>query len=227
MSAMLNFDQQEYFNYDHKPLPINLPYMEIIQQLPKANNCSIKLGQGSYGSVYQISDTDKVLKICATSDLCRDGYHSFLKLILSEQNPFFPKIDKFIKYRAIKNEYTDKVIVYAVRMERLYGLMDTPQNVLKSIAEDIINDFTTYDYYKPDADVICPLVMCIKKAYTTECFDRIKNRDLVEALMSIRKVHTSNNHYNDMGMSNFMIRQTLDWNTLSVKYHLVITDPLS
>lgn len=226
MNAVLNFNNHsDHIHYDHDPRDIDLPYDVLKDELVHANNCGRLLGNGSFGNVYEIVNTDQVLKVCSTSNLKADAYHSFLQIPLSQSsNPFLPKVEKFIKYRAV-----DKLafIVYGVKMERLYSLDQTPKAALEKIGIELITDFTTGEYYRGGDDPGFTIVCRIKQAYNMASMNEIKNLDLIEALQRIKDIHKNNGHYNDMGKSNFMIRETLNWNTLSIDYHLVITDPLS
>lgn len=225
MSAVLNFDNEDHFHYDHLPRDILIPYSDIKQKLITANNCGKLLGNGSFGHVYEIINTDQVLKVCATRDLKSDAYHSYLKVPLSQSatNPFLPRVEKFIKYQAMES-----IVVYGVKMERLYSLDETPKAALKKMGMELVTNFIKGQHASyVDRDPSYTLVYRIKSAYTEATYKDVKNKDLIQALKSIHEIQKQNKHWNDMGKSNFMVRHILNWNTLSTDYQLVITDPLS
>lgn len=219
-----NLSDIETFHYDDEPHDIFLKYDVLEEQLLKANNCSSQIGRGSYGKVYEIPHTDKVLKVCSTGDLTQDGYHYFLEAVLTEPNLFFPIVDKFIKYRGL-----DNAIVYCVKMELLHPMHAIPRDNLMKIGYQLLKDFNTheYDYYGEATNPVHILVYSIKNCYNRDRLNNILDPNLGAALESIKRIQKQHKRYDDMGPSNFMIRQTPDYDTLTLKYQLVITDPLS
>lgn len=226
MSAVLNLDHHETLHYNHAARELDeMDSMQIRERIVTANNCGKLLGNGSYGHVYEIDKTDNVLKVCTPRELKSDGYHLFLKLPMSLSNPFFPRVERFVKYQG-----NDGGIVYGVKMERLYSFAETEPFYLRKLGRSLINDFDTGNYAS-DNDPGYTLAYRIKEiyseVYSNGTSPKIKDLDLISALKDIAIVHKKHGLCNDMGKPNFMIRQTLNWNTLSTDCHFVITDPLA
>lgn len=220
MSAVLKFSEDR-LPYDHVPTIVDIPFRDLSHELVRANNCSRLIGSGGYGRVYAIqSDQDKVFKVCMSHELKRDGYHNYLKIpySYSGSNPFLPRVERFVKFQSTE----DNVIVYGVIMELLYPLESAPIYVLKQMIKDLMVADSGYNN-----DPAYNLMLSIKQAYSRGTWSDFKNQDLIVALQQITLVQKEYSHCNDMSATNFMVRETLNWDTLHATYQLVITDPLS
>lgn len=228
MNAVLKIDTHTELNYDHVPHKFDsVPaFMQLKDEFIKANNCVKMLGSGSYGQVWELPDNENVLKVCSTSDLAKDGYHSFLKIIIAMKgNPFVPRVEKFVKFSAGKDWYENPVTVYGLKMERLYPLYDTPVPILDRMGKELFRDFTQDDYY----ETLRPsysFIRCLRKAISLNPIHSL-NPDLLQLADAIADVRKKGNHCDDIGESNIMMRHTLDWDNLNVHYQLVITDPIA
>lgn len=222
MSAVLKF-AEERLPYDHEPTSVDMPFRDLAHELAQANNCTKLLGSGGYGRVYAIrSDVDRVFKVCTSYDLKVDGYHNYLRVPFSYSgsNPFLPRVDHFTKFKSSE----DDVFVYGVVMELLYPLDRAPGYVLTKMKNDFLKTNHYSDY---ENDPAYALMLNIKSSYNRECWENFKNEDLASALKQIHAIQKQFGHCNDMSTSNFMLRETLNWDTLDATYQLVITDPLS
>jgi hypothetical protein len=223
--VIMNFNSTDHSNYDHEAFDTNMLYLDIKDEIIKQNNCPTMLGNGSFGSVYKVANTDQVIKICATRNLEGDAYHSVLNIFMKVQNPFFPIIEKFIKYKS--SDDGEPIYVYGVKMERLYSIGETSKDILHKLGEQLLDDFKGSEFYGTGKDPGYTLSYTIKSCCNAGHYDRVKNPILIEACKMIMELRREKGHYNDMGQSNFMIRQTPNWETLQIDHQLVITDPLS
>jgi hypothetical protein len=228
MNAALDLRNSDQFDYYHHPLPVNQDCHDFIKTLVNANGCSQKIASGSYGSVYQIGDSDKVLKICQSPSLDRDGYHTFLEMVVTmKNNRFFPKVENFIRYKT-----NQPVIVYGVVMERLVEMRDASIQQLTAIAHDSFINFKMPEPWGVQVtdtqsltswEIIHQIVTYLREAIRTDKIDTvINNLELREACKSISRLLQKNRGFcNDLGSSNIMLRPVDD------EFELVITDPIA
>lgn len=202
---------------------------DYLTRLDKKNNDKVSAGWYSR-AVQHPSDPHQFIKSTKlTSKLDRDAFHKYIQMVVSLhkrgiENPYFPSVYEIKVTRDPKQNTRPQY-----HLQKLHSFREFDQNALAGMVERMFekddntrlllikhrrNKVTAYDIW----DFICTKAA---DAVTWNNYDKIKDKNLIQALRFISALSKKYWFNNDMHIGNFMIRIT------NTGPQLVITDPLS